>query len=345
MSEEQNKLPVKYQEPLVHLVATNPSEMAAAQSDLKRFLVAKIESLDSDIGDLNASINKAKEAKWNTSSLARLRNQAVDHQEFYAKILAAVEAGYTIVPDFPVDLFAIRVAREGPSHGPNSSRYGPPSTYLENPNILPPGEGEYVSPIPKTELTRESLYEKDGVTKYNLTTRTPIAFKEVVFPLRAARCEVMDATKSAMALKIFDQVGICPRGQRQSNKSRKPTTIAPLRSGPGRSVLIALSCVVASTIPLLVVSLHGAQHAATFIQRAHDGSECHCAKFVKTTQETDETVSWSHESGSFPQFSAGGVLRALAALGQLLFFFQFHQQLRHPRKRRESKWQIKPLNS
>lgn len=197
--------------PTVHLVATNPTEMAAAQDDLKKFLISKIEALDVDITDLNASIAKARESGWSTASLGRLRSQAVDDQEFYAKIFAAVEAGYTIVPDFPVDVFAIRVSREGPQHGIQTSRYGRADVYLENPDILPAGEGDYVSSIPEVVHTKEMRKEKDGVTSYELKVAEPVGFRGVVFPLRAARVEVMNATAEAMTRNIFDQIGICPK--------------------------------------------------------------------------------------------------------------------------------------
>jgi len=35
-------------------------------------------------------------------------------------------------------------------------------------------------------------------------------FQEVVFPLVAARPEIMGATADAMGLKVFDAIGICP---------------------------------------------------------------------------------------------------------------------------------------
>lgn len=193
MSENETALAVTQQPPMpVHLVATNPVEMEASQKDLKAWLEKKIESLDVDIVDFNRTINVARENKWNTSGMVRLRNKAVDSQEFYAKVLAAVEAGFTIIPDFPVDIFAIRVERELPSGDTDTST-----------------KRAYVSPVPEVDDYSAMRSDgKGGAEQY--WRRNPMAFQDVVFPLRAARVEVMNATSEAMARKIFDQIGICP---------------------------------------------------------------------------------------------------------------------------------------
>jgi hypothetical protein len=222
--------------PSVHLVATNPTEMAAAQDDLKNFLVRKIEALDVDITDLNVSISKARESNWSAASLERLRTQAVDDQEFYAKIFAAVEAGYTIVPDFPVDVFAIRISREEPQHGLTTTRYGRAPVYLEQADILPAGEGDYVSSTPRVVHTKEMRKEKDGITDYELKLAEPVGFRAVVFPLRAARVEVMNATAEAMTHKIFDQIGICPRA-----KKPDPLILGQIVSNKGKLAIFLIA--------------------------------------------------------------------------------------------------------
>jgi hypothetical protein len=204
-------LAVQTQKSAVHLVARNPVEMQTAQADLAEWLRRKIDSFDPEITDLNASINEAKKNNWSVAALTRQRNKEVARQEFYAKVLAAVEAGYTIVPEFPVDLFAIRVSREFPQNDRTTvtaSSYGPAPVYREKPDVLAAGEGSYVSPWPQVERGTYEEQKGEQLVKYKFAE--PTEFSEVVFPLRAARPEVMNATAEAMALQVFDQIGICP---------------------------------------------------------------------------------------------------------------------------------------
>lgn len=195
----------------VHLVARNPVEMQNAQADLAAWLRNKIIEIEVEINDLSAALNEAASARWGMDALRRQLNKTVHNQEFYRKLLAAVEAGYTIIPDIPVEVFAIRVERSLPRGDAVSSDYSArhaiPSD--EKPDRLPAGCGDYVSPVPDVWRSETTMKRKDETT-YTRYLANPSQFRDVVFPLRAARVEVMNATKVAMAHKIFDQVAICP---------------------------------------------------------------------------------------------------------------------------------------
>jgi hypothetical protein len=207
----EESLVVQQPKSAVHLVARDPVEMKAAQADLADWLKQKIDSFDPEITSLNASINEAKINGWNYAALTRQRNKEVARQEFYAKVLTAVEAGFTIIPEFPIDLFAIRVSREYPQNDRTTvtaSSYGPAPVFGEKPDVLPPGEGEYVSPWPQVQRGTYEEQKGEQLVKYKYAE--PTEFAEVVFPIRAARPEVMNAAAAAMALRVFDQIGICP---------------------------------------------------------------------------------------------------------------------------------------
>lgn len=199
--------------PDVHLVARNPQQMEAARGNLEEWLKRKIEGIDRDIIDFNRSINQARSVNWNYASLERLRNKAVADQEFYAKILLAVEAGYTIVPDFPVDLFAIRVTRNttrAKQRGSNHSIHHASSMLAdETADVQRAGEGRYESP---KQTYGGGTYQETDAGGKEIAKHFAFAdgFADIVFPVRAARFEVMNATVEAMALKVFDQIGICP---------------------------------------------------------------------------------------------------------------------------------------
>lgn len=196
---------------LVHLVARNPVEMQNAQADLTVWLKNKIVEIEIEINDLDAALNEAVSAGWGLDALKRQLNKTTRNQEFYRKLLAAVEAGYTIIPDIPVEVFAIRVERATPRGdqvgSDHSPRYAIPND--EKPDSLSVGQGEYVSPVPEVWRHETTMKRKDEST-YTRYLASPSEFRDVVFPLRAARVEVMSATKDAMAHRIFDQVAICP---------------------------------------------------------------------------------------------------------------------------------------
>lgn len=204
-------LEVQIPQSSVHLVARNPVEMQNAQADLAVWLKNKIVEIEIEIRDLDASLNEAVSAGWNIEPLKRQLNKTVRQQEFYRKLLAAVEVGYTIIPDIPVEVFAIRVERSGPRGDRVSSDYSPRYAVPndEKPDSLSVGQGEYVSPVPEVWRNSTTMTKTDQTT-YTRHFATPSEFRDVVFPLRAARVEVMSATKDAMAHKIFDRVAICP---------------------------------------------------------------------------------------------------------------------------------------
>jgi hypothetical protein len=197
-------------QPLVHLVARNPVEMQEARSSLAEWLKAKIAVVNSEMEDYQDSLAEAVAHKWGAKGLKKAISSAFWRKEFYEKTLAAVEAGFTIVPEFPIDVFAIRVERMTPEGSVQSARYGRAIAEDERCEILPTGSGQYVSPRPKTVTWREGRKDNEG-TEYKVNLVQPTKLQPVEFPIRSARAEVMSATAEAMALKVFDQIGICPQ--------------------------------------------------------------------------------------------------------------------------------------
>lgn len=211
MSEEVAVVEPKEDVPLVHLVARNPLEMQSAQADLAQWLRQKLASVEHEIVELNAAVHEARTNGWATAALIRQRNKSVGQEAFYFKLLTAVDAGYTIIPEFPIDVFAIRVTRSGVRASAASSEYGYgyPTIDNERPDVAAVGEGEYKNPVQMVRYRDVKLTKSDGTEGVTKWTR-PVDFQdEIVFPLMAARPVVMNATAEAMALKVFDQIGIC----------------------------------------------------------------------------------------------------------------------------------------
>lgn len=201
--------------PQVHLVARDPQQMAAAQSDLTIWIERKLSAVKTELTELETARDYAKAHKWNYKALAGQANKARHAVNYYDKMLLAVKAGFTLVPNFPIDVFAIRVGRLFPNAPTtvNKAQNYSPSFYdpdNERPDTKPAGEGDYVSPTGGETTTQryDTTDAKGVVTHHAEQWRTE--FADVEFPLVAARPVVMDATRQAMALKIFDQIGICP---------------------------------------------------------------------------------------------------------------------------------------
>lgn len=200
--------------PQVHLVARNPNEMALAKTSLELFLVQKIAQCDSEANDLFAAYEEALRHKWKSSTFRAHGNLAKRRGDFYRKVKMAVEAGYTIVPNFPIDVFAVRVKRTTPRSHTAESTWDQPTATSNARDVsadsLPGGEGRFVSNLPAGIPGSYQKELKDGKkeTRYFFETTE---FQDVAFPIEAARVEVMSAAAEAMALKVFDQVGICPQ--------------------------------------------------------------------------------------------------------------------------------------
>lgn len=198
--------------PETHLTALNPAEMEAARDNLRAFLEQKLSVLERDIVEANAALNEARKNGWATAALTSARNRAVDDETFYNKILIAVEAGHTIIPEFPISIFAVRAGEQ------KQERQGwlghPENTYLERPvqsDCLPAGMGEYRNPEPEVLSWNEGKRKDSAGNEYwhwiQLRTGKPAG--PILFPPQTARSPIMQATAKAMEDKVFDQFGVC----------------------------------------------------------------------------------------------------------------------------------------
>lgn len=194
-----------------HLVARNPAEMQAAQADLLEWLKLKLTTTETEVRDMNAAITEARNNKWKDDALIRARNRVVNLETFYFKMLMAVEAGYTIIPDFPIDVFAIRVVRKGVTAqgSERQGEWGWPTIDNERSDRPPAGVGEYKNPSQMVYHRERKTTNMDGNQITHRSTTAADWQDEIIFPMTAARPGVMNATSQAMALKVFDQIGIC----------------------------------------------------------------------------------------------------------------------------------------
>jgi hypothetical protein len=210
--------------------------MQAAQLDIAAWLRNRLKSLFAEWSELDAALNEAARNGWRMEPLQRQLNKVGAQEKFYTKALLAVEAGYTIVPEFPIDVFAIRVKRKHVTQQYVETRgqwSNPVSNIEDQQSDLPTaGEGRYESPTAK--LRGQTRTENDGKGgKEIIKCAFTDDWGDIVFPLKAARPVVMNATAQAMAMKVFDQIGICRPVRNAAARTGDPLIVGQvLSNGP-----------------------------------------------------------------------------------------------------------------
>lgn len=183
------------------VVARNSSEMAQAQQHLVGWVTWKIECEKALLSEADAKLTKAKDMKQRTTTYANRVMVARGSVSFYEKIKFALEAGYCIVPNFPIELLAIRTTKKQPTLRSHTNE--------QKAMTLPAGEGRYVDPIPKMSIRTETDGEESKRVRY------ADHFREVTFPASLARIEILEDLDRAQQLKIFDAIGILPSTRRK----------------------------------------------------------------------------------------------------------------------------------
>ena len=193
--------------------ATTPLEMSQAQDRLIAWCERKVASMKHEAAELAENLAIAFKNKWKTSTLKRHADLATKRVTYYEKIKAALEAGYCIVPNFPVALFAIRTDKAKPAVMFTCEEYYNSPVGLvktQEAKLLPAGQGEYQNPEVVAALKHvDDTTNKHG-NKMEVWTSQAEQWGEIDFPINMAKPKLMLATERAMAEKIFDELGILP---------------------------------------------------------------------------------------------------------------------------------------
>lgn len=191
----------------IEVSAFAPQEMKDANIALIGWCERKIASLDAEAKELLESYQHAVKQKWKSATLLRHANLAAKRVIFYSKIKTALEQGYYIVPNFPVTCFAIRTDKKKPLSMVDTNRWSNKEQRVGEP--LPAGEGEYRNPFPvifQSDITNEKQRaENKTVMQYNAEK-----WDDFEFPVQMAKPHIMEATTRAMAIKLFDDMGVLP---------------------------------------------------------------------------------------------------------------------------------------
>lgn len=188
------------------LVAFDPRALQASQATLGDWTRAKLAELDAETDDLQQQLHVAAETRFQTEPWRRQLAKARARRIFYEKVLAAVEAGYLVIPNLPMRAFAVR-RREGAL--PPEERSTVWRGRVTIPARLPAGEGEYVGGEPDISSELVSTGKKDSMGKEIWEKEWfSIGYAGTVFPVVAVHAEVLRATERALALRLFDAVGL-----------------------------------------------------------------------------------------------------------------------------------------
>lgn len=216
------------------LVALTPSDMRVAQHQLGEFIGARKASVGAEFDEMSAALESAVKNGWGTKALRNAVNKLARRQTFYDKLGAAVEAGYVIMPSLPMDVIAIRTR----AHRPRSADSTWSAQFEQQAQALPEGAGQYQNPKPTVESTTET----DDKGK-RTTTYFPVAFEDdLEMPVELCKPALLDASKAAMARKLFDEIGVVRddhRWGRRGDPMIVGTILDPTRRGRRFAFFIA----------------------------------------------------------------------------------------------------------
>ncbi len=198
----------------IEVTASSGPEMARAQNELISWCARKIALVRAEADELQAAFKLAVLRKWKSTTLKRHAELAEKRVSYYEKVEAALKAGFVIVPNFPVSLFAIRTGKKSPLKLAHWGKWRHADSYYESraPG-LPMGEGDHKNPDPAV-MSQDYSTTPEEKTKGNKIYYWADSFNEVEFPLAMSKPHIMEATSRAMALKIFDEFGILPAAHR-----------------------------------------------------------------------------------------------------------------------------------
>lgn len=198
----------------LQLIAHSREQMASVQTKLVAWAEKKLNDAKSQMDEASQAKTVALASGFNADPFTRSYQRSYRLYSFYDKIKAAIEAGYVIIPDFPVDVFAIRTTKSRPKPMETKWRGETRAQSSESPSR---GEGVYVDSDP-TECHSRTEYITDQKTKEVNPQNYWRAdeFRDVIdFPLSIAKAEIMDDVACAMQHKIFDEIGVLPERRTQ----------------------------------------------------------------------------------------------------------------------------------
>lgn len=194
------------------VVASNPQQMQTAQANLVEHFTGRLKSYQQDLQEAETNLETAKSRRWKTEPFKRQIARVNQHIEYYAKIRAALMAGYVIIPNMDdLDIFAIRTTRKKPKANiakGGSSWVEPPERQKSSKPAM--GEGRYVNADTLNETWAADVTPAGATTKQVQMRSKAVYFDDIDFPFHLAKPQILDSTAKAMELLAFDDIGVRP---------------------------------------------------------------------------------------------------------------------------------------
>lgn len=220
--------------------AVDPGALKAAGVEMRSFFEARRAEMAALFAEQHAAYEHALAHTWASGALKRAAADTLKRGEFYDKIVKALEAGYLVIPNLPIDVFAIRKAREFPRGSMGFVKdawQNGHGAHAQQPDDLPAGVGDTVSPLPVVEHGKDDEmvivnHATGQKAAREFDTSRPTEFTAVEFPIALARPGIMNTTSRALALKVFDQVGVVNDriGTRSAQKRADPIIVGVIRN-------------------------------------------------------------------------------------------------------------------
>lgn len=219
------------------VVARNPAEMVQAQANLLKWAIGKVALERARLTELEALLAKARSMKQRISAYSAQVSFARGTVLYYEKIQAAIEAGYCIVPNFPIQFLMVRTNETEPEYQETDKHWT--AFNAVQPMTLPIGEGRYVDPNVATSTRKD---EKEVEGKKTVTrVRYVSGFRDPELPARFAKMTILDDLSKAQKRGIFDAIGMLPTVRRPTD----PMLIGQIRQMKGASVARTISFMIA----------------------------------------------------------------------------------------------------
>lgn len=205
------------------VIALSPTDLVPAQQSLIGWCEQRVAHWDAQKVEAQAGLDHAVKNKWKQGPFKVALAKATKKVGFYTKVRSAIEAGYLMVPNFPLEIFAIRTTKTEARSADSTSNWQ--RQFEQKPSVLPEGAGEYKSPIPEKLTYDDTDKEGKDVTHYYPGELED----ELEVPMHLVKPQIMAAVDRARALRLFDQIGV------STDRRGDPIVCGQILSGTGWS--------------------------------------------------------------------------------------------------------------
>ena len=179
-----------------------------AQASLVAWAEKKIAQCRSELAEAEENLAESVQLKIRTSGWKTQVTRAKERVVYYEKALEALKEGYCIVPDFPVQLISVRTSKNNPpSKVYSGGTWMIPDLKSER---LPVGEGENLSPDVYAESWKTDVKDASGNVTRTITHSCATEVREVDFPFKTVKPQILSELSKALKMKLFDEIGILP---------------------------------------------------------------------------------------------------------------------------------------